>query len=360
MQSMIVKKWTKSSIDDWTIPCIAGVNKFFNGYTGTEPLCFAVIVPKQTNRLLTFQCEWYDQGWGDRNGQIFIVAQDRPNYLNLRLLSVAMAKGEIVAKSPMVKHAKTSLMLPFYPKPNKVYQLWCVVGGQWYHTLRITDMSLQRLALRNPIQSWSKSKSRKRLHLEDLPSVTIERIVGFLPISDTLHLIQTSKYALRDIELSKVTSLLASNSLAFNPRSCFALIVPKDVARLHTITLQCDLLSQDWSKRMNGRVYVVAHDRNCYLDSADYKKQLEQLSFADGRVVSKTPVAKNHQTPLTLSFYPKSYEIYQLWLLAEDWMERCHTLRVENLVLHMLGFGKNTSSACDTFYTGFSFTPDLH
>jgi hypothetical protein len=271
-----------------------------------------------------------------------------------------VAKGEIVAKSPIVKHAKTSLMIPFYPKPNKVYQLWCVVGREWYHTLRITDMSLQRLALRNPIQSWSKSKSRKRLRFEDLPSDTIERIIEFLPISDTFHLIQTSKSALRGIELSKVTSLLTSKTLAFNPRSCFALIVPKDVARLHTITLQCDLLSQDWSKRMNGRLYVVAHNRNSYLDSADNKKQLEQLSFADGRIVTKTPVAKNHQTSLTLSFYPKSDEVYQLWLRAEDWMERCHTLKVENLVLHMLGFGKHTSSACETFYNGFSFTPDLY
>jgi hypothetical protein len=148
--------------------------------------------------------------------------------------------------------------------------------------------------------------------------------------------------------------------LAFNPRSCFASIVPKDGARLHTIALQCDLLSQDCSKRMNGRLYVVAHDRNCYLDSADYKKQLEQLSFADGRIVSKTSVAKNHQKSFTLSFYPKSDEVYQLWLLPEDWMERCHTLRVENLVLHMLGFGENTSSACETFYNGFSYTPDLY
>lgn len=353
MQSIIVNKWTKPSADDWTIPAVAGKSIFFDGFNGDKPQCFAVVVPRQTNRLVTFQCEWVDQGWGERHGQILIVAQDRPSYMNSKLLALPLGKGEVVAKSSIVKHTKSKLTVPFYPKQNKIYQLYCTVGSQWYSTMRLENISVQRLLMKNPIPTWSMPKCRAKGRLESLPSELVERVIGYLPTSDTLHLIQTCKAMSRDIDLFKVTSLLTKKSVAEYPRSCFAVIIPKMNSKIHAASLQCNIRSEKWSNSMEGRLMVVEHDRKGALNVPD-EEELDLLEhympFGEGKIVAKTKIFEDHKAALSLSFYPRSDKIYQLWLIDKGSKSQ---LKIENMKLHVLGFGSE-STACETFFAGFA------
>jgi hypothetical protein len=129
---------------------LGSANKTLQGgfVTRNHPQCFCAVVPKHTDQLhsITFQCDWVDQGWGDREGKLYIVAQSRPENIDpsdyakvLNLLP--FADGRIVAESPLVQHHKTFLAMAFYPKPGEVYQLWCNrgVGEQ---VLNLENMTL--------------------------------------------------------------------------------------------------------------------------------------------------------------------------------------------------------------------------
>jgi hypothetical protein len=131
---------------------LGSANKTFEGgfVTRGRPQCFCAVVPKHMDQLhsITFQCDWVDQGWGDREGKLYIVAQSRPEDFDpsdyakvLNLLP--FADGRIVAESPLVQHRKTFLAMAFYPKPDEVYQLWCKrgVGEQ---VLNLENMTLHR------------------------------------------------------------------------------------------------------------------------------------------------------------------------------------------------------------------------
>lgn len=132
----------------------ASTGKHFEGAyrTGDQPECFGAIVPKDTERLhsMAFECNWVDQGWGNRKGRIIVVAQDRPTYLEASdLQALPFADGTIVSRSPIAPHHTARLTLLFYPKPDKLYQLWCIVGGGGGHKLHVQGMALNRLGFGN-------------------------------------------------------------------------------------------------------------------------------------------------------------------------------------------------------------------
>ena len=100
-------------------------------------------------------CDWKDQGWGNRKGKMFLVAQDKPNGDNItpnHLASMPFMGGRIIWESPTkAEHRTTSLTVSFSPQPNEVYQLWHRIGGGGGHSIHIRNIKLHKLKFRSMV-----------------------------------------------------------------------------------------------------------------------------------------------------------------------------------------------------------------
>jgi hypothetical protein len=287
-----------------------------------------------------------------------VVAQDRPDYLDSRLKTLPFASGSIVAVSPVVKHNKMSLRLSVLPMRIKVYQVWYVVGGGGYNTLRIDNIKLLRLSLRNELACWRKKRPNTQisdrgdiLNFAALPCEVKQSVIEFLPISDTLHLMQTCKSIKSEVALSSVSTPLVDKDVANTP-SCFAVYMPTRNAQLHSVTMQCNIINREYWINSTAQACIVSHARPQRLDSACFAKRIQNLSFQEGRIVAKSSMAKTIKTSLTMTFLPRSDEVYQLWL-CEDSAGCASFLQLNSVTMHTLGFG-DVAAAFEAVYTGFS------
>mmetsp|Transcript_29779 Transcript_29779/g.63766 ORF Transcript_29779/g.63766 Transcript_29779/m.63766 type:complete len:182 (-) Transcript_29779:141-686(-) len=96
------------------------------------------------------RCEWWDQGWGNYKGRIWIVAlpasiEDRPlSELSLEE-RLNLEGGRIVYSSPIAPRQRETLTINFSPKMEENYHLWYEVGGGGGHKLFISNLRLKTL-----------------------------------------------------------------------------------------------------------------------------------------------------------------------------------------------------------------------
>ena len=89
---------------------------------------------------ICFRCNFVDQGWGDRKGQLYIVASNREDEFCDPL--DGFGSREVVASSPVAQHNATTISMTFQPKSHKKYHLWYKVGGGVCHALYVSNASV--------------------------------------------------------------------------------------------------------------------------------------------------------------------------------------------------------------------------
>ncbi len=89
------------------------------------------------------KCNWVDQGWGNRKGEIFVVARggDETDWSSVRH-SIACRSEE------RARHKWSTLSLRFRPESDQ-YGIWYRVGGGGGHELNVKDLSVRVLAYTN-------------------------------------------------------------------------------------------------------------------------------------------------------------------------------------------------------------------
>ncbi|CAJ1890150.1 unnamed protein product [Cylindrotheca closterium] len=373
-----------TSSQEWTVPSLTrGRNQFhFDGSCGDRPCCFLVAASSnhdaETNNhnqegqtTLLFHCHWYDQGWGDQQGRVLVVEQERPKKdLDKQLLSLPFGKGRLVAMSPIVQHDKRHLTLRFPPKPNKLYQFWCIVGGGGYNELHLEEVILQKYT------PWDHKASivsvpkifltaKKWSSLSVAPLDVKRKIVSFLSHSDAIHLISSCKRFAAELALSQVVSLLLGDgehqAWTNSPHpNCFAVYLPKTVNQVHSILFQCTISIPDYSWWCLGPVTISIIAQGIPkpndTSAAMHPRQIQQLPFEQGRLISKRSIVfGNCKTAITLTFLPKKNECYQVWLSRDSSFvpPTAGLTIVENPRFRTIGYGTGIAQSFTATYTGF-------
>lgn len=131
-------------------------------------------VPLRSERIPIFashphsiymSCRWKDQGWGDKKGQLFVVAED------IGEKDVGKKDcdgdgffdgGQLVWESPLVSHEFTHLKMRFIPQKNKEYHLWYRCGKGGAHMLMVEDLVVQTIFFDDNQRSLEKNYRRLR------------------------------------------------------------------------------------------------------------------------------------------------------------------------------------------------------
>jgi hypothetical protein len=100
-----------------------------------------VLLPYRTH-LVVLSCQWNDQGWGNQNGALFVVAVHANDDLNLNTLSLIEQNGQIIYESPAAPHEKSPLQISFNYSPLKSYFLWYQVSDLFGHYLRVENLTV--------------------------------------------------------------------------------------------------------------------------------------------------------------------------------------------------------------------------
>jgi len=79
-----------------------------------------------------FECEFQDQGWGNRKGKISIFEVESDSL-------------KTMASSPTAEHHETNLKLEFQPQPGKNYAIHYRVGGGGGHRLLVRKPRIRTL-----------------------------------------------------------------------------------------------------------------------------------------------------------------------------------------------------------------------
>lgn len=362
-----------------------GQNNFhFDGSCGDRPCCFLVTASSnqydedtndhelQRQTVIMFHCQWYDQGWGDQQGRVLVVEQERPKYdLDKQLLlSLSFGKGRLVAMSPIVRHDKRPLTLSFPQKPNKLYQYWCIVGGGGYNELHLEQVDLRKYTKLDQLASLPTAvpKTFASSSLLVAPLDVKRNIVSFLSHSDAVHLISSSRSLAAELALSQVVSPLLgdvelkalANSL--HP-SCFAVYLPKTVHQIYSILFHCTISMPDYGWWCLGPVTIsiVAQciPKQNYASIAMHPRQIQLLPLEEGRLISKRSIIfGNCKASMTLTFCPKEDECYQVWLSRDSsFVPPTSGLTiVENPRFRTIGYGPNITKCFTSTYTGFPQT----
>jgi len=391
--TMTTRQLAKKStiLQEWTVPSLTlERNHFsFDGSMGDRPECFLVTAgpnhhnvaakndenQQEQHAVFCFSCHWYDQGWGDRQGRILIVEQDRPKtFLNARLLSIPFRNGRLVAMSPLVQHEKRPLMLFFQPKPNKLYQFWTIVGGGGYNELHLGEVVLRkhmhsRHSKASPLDTAFIPFVHERNGSSFLlaPLDVKRKIVSFLSPSDVIRLMSVRKSCAAELGISQVpTPLLGSekeNKAGWannSPQpSCFAVYNPKRANQLHSVVFQCTISIPDYGWWCLGPVTIsiVAQSK----DARQHHVHPQMLPYEQGRLVSKRSIVYgNCKMPMTLTFFPKQDDCYQVWLSRDSSFVSPTSgglTIVENPTFRTIGYGKNSSESFMATYIGFPRSP---
>jgi hypothetical protein len=96
---------------------------------------------------ITFQCEWQDQGWGNKKAQLYIVGHT-PNVFDR---GHEFGGGRVIQISSIAEHYSTCLQLSFHPRgrDEEEYHLWFKVGGGGGHRLHVRTVILRAVIYEN-------------------------------------------------------------------------------------------------------------------------------------------------------------------------------------------------------------------
>jgi hypothetical protein len=123
---------------------LAGTHWVGDHDTGGIPrIATSIPVFDRKTHSITLKCKWWDQGFGDRKGMMYIVGHELDDD-DFNIFS-----GRLVAESPVAKHFSSTLSLSFHPRAGEMYYLWYKVGGGGRHTLNVLDITIYALVHEN-------------------------------------------------------------------------------------------------------------------------------------------------------------------------------------------------------------------
>jgi hypothetical protein len=91
---------------------------------------------------IVLTCLWSDQGWGNRKGELFVLAfPDNDNqYQYPSSNNLSFLDGRLVYRSQVARHEEESLKCSFNPRRNEIYYIWFKAGGGGGHELRLRNL----------------------------------------------------------------------------------------------------------------------------------------------------------------------------------------------------------------------------
>eukprot|EP00980_Cylindrotheca_fusiformis_P004240 scaffold918_cov126-Cylindrotheca_fusiformis.AAC.19 len=195
---------------------------------------------------------------------------------------------------------------------------------------------------------------------QSLPNDLQKAVAVFLPLRETLYLIQSCKSMKGDLGLSRSLCSIGrqmsspadisvlSVEMQNNPMCLIASVVPTDSKPFHSMTFQSEWVDQGIGER-KGRLFVVAQ-----------KKVVSQgrshaLPFEEGKVVCKTSVVGHTMANVTASFHVKPDEFYQVWCFVGD--QYGDLVHFKNMNFHVLSF-QDTVPSCPVRKYKFSYVED--
>jgi len=98
---------------------------------------------------------WKDQGWGNRKGKLFVVAEEKNQPYDRS--SQRFGGGRLLYTSEIAPHEEHTLGITFQPKENETYHIWYVVGGGGGHSLSLFSVIIQALLLDDIFRCYGKA-----------------------------------------------------------------------------------------------------------------------------------------------------------------------------------------------------------
>jgi hypothetical protein len=83
-------------------------------------------------------CQWRDQGWGNRKGELFVLGF--PDNKNHDPNNFSFSGGRLVCRSQIAPHLEEHLKFSFNPRRNEIYYIWFKIGGGGGHELRLRNL----------------------------------------------------------------------------------------------------------------------------------------------------------------------------------------------------------------------------
>ena len=148
--------------------------------------------------------------------------------------------------------------------------------------------------------------------LSDLPNEVVGRIAEFLEIRDAVRLSTTCRRIHTNfplVTLNPAVELLTATQFSGESRDLHRRGPEIPVvlgSRTHSIVVDGIWRDQGFGYQKGG-LFIVAHDRN---------KDENIDNFMQGRLVRASPVAPHRAGRVTLSFRPRSNEVYHIWYIV--------------------------------------------
>jgi hypothetical protein len=186
------------------------------------------------------------------------------------------------------------------------------------------------------------------INLQGLPEDLKKKAASFLSTKNALSLNQTSRALHADLCLSTLSPAFQLYS-SENWRGDF---LTGDHPQLganipiffgnsvHSIILTCRWRDQGWGNR-KGQLFVLGFPDN------EINHDPNNLSFSDGRLVYRSPIAPHEEERLKFSFNPRRNEIYYVWFKAGG--GGGHEIRIRNLLVHTAVFDGPYRTLAKTF-----------
>ena len=151
--------------------------------TGDHPRRYNPRIPILCRRShsIIVSCRWKDQGWGTRQGKLFIVASktttatgmgstttknnNHHNHHHYRIPSDPSISpfdgGRVVCESPtFAGHSWTTLQMSFCPRDEELYHLWYVCGNMDGSLLMVEDLVVRTVLFDDPSRNVTHSYQR--------------------------------------------------------------------------------------------------------------------------------------------------------------------------------------------------------
>lgn len=137
---------------------VAWSGGYVDGDTPRKYQRIPILFPRRIHSV-GLSLRWEDQGWGNRKGQIYVVAvATREKIATTTTTTLAETQtpesslpqdrfngGRLVYESPIAKHNDEPLRMSFCPKADETYYLWYKVGGGGGHELKLQNIRVHML-----------------------------------------------------------------------------------------------------------------------------------------------------------------------------------------------------------------------